>query len=45
MCLQRMPDREFREGLKEIEMSLPLILETRQTVLDAIEKQKGETSP
>lgn len=28
------------KGLKDIEMSLPLILETRQAVLDAIEKQK-----
>ena len=28
------------KGLKDIEMSLPLILETRQVVLDAIEKQK-----
>ena len=28
------------KGLKDIEMSLPLILETRQAVLDAIDKQK-----
>lgn len=28
------------KGLKDIELSLPLILETRQAVLDAIEKQE-----
>lgn len=37
--IQRLIDNS-EKGLKDIEMSLPLILETRQAVLDAIEKQK-----